>query len=498
MAVIKSTFFENGVAVTRTRERAQVATSGINYALVGGNLVKTYYEEDSDLVCWRVTETKPFFEALRSSTSVRNLIPPEFLGLIPEFNREEFVTGAVIDPPVLSGTELAKSEEQVDPVQKRVTTRNLGAPTLPVTYQNKELGGEQFGGEVTKKVVTLDDTVMPVDQGLEVISSAVNQLGPSLFIKMTEQLDTAVAWPILHGTEVDPKFGVVVAVKKQVVAAGTVGGIDPVDGYVDVKPLDKWRSIRIASKLDLSTLPAPVSWETAENFSFPNVLLAARFIWAYASTDRDYSFDAALLTDMVHGSVGAQRALVTESFTQGPPTDGITATVFRPMAHTVGFVWWYANSDSGAARANARTFQLPPCIHDTIDLGMAVNVATGGSVHTVTDAAFAFGSRNVNSPGGQFVPADIGGLIVAAGLPGNVIVSQVVSANQIQMSIVSPISGTVSMDIRTGQTVQSTQILPATDPAGLPPSGGLITIEAAVERWRFGIFYRKLVQLYVP
>jgi hypothetical protein len=501
MAVIKSTFIDgDGTAVTRTRELAQVASSGVNYSLVSGNLVKTYFEQDTDLACWRIVETRPFFPQLRSSISIRNLIPPEFLGLIPQFQRSEFVPGIVNDPPTLVGDELAVEEEQTDTVKKRVTTTNLGAPSLPITYQNQVLGGDQYGGEVLKRILTLNDVNMTVDQGIGVVSSEVKRLGPTLYIKMTEEWDTATAWPTLFGTEVDPKYGVVVGVTKKVVAAGTLGGIIA-GAYTDVKPLDKWRSITIASKLDPSTLPAPVSWETVEEFTFPNVLLAARFIWAYASTDSNYDFDAALLVDMVHGSVGPKRAKITESFTLGPPTDSVAATVFQPQAHLVGFAWWYANATSGVAKAQARTFSIPPSIHGPIDLGIAVNVATGGSTLIVVSGCHVtLGSFDVTTSSAGFTSGMLGQPITGVGfIPAGTVISSFIDTGHVKISQAAIASGSnLFLSVGTGQTVQTTETLPATNPAGLPPSGDLITIEARVERWRFGVFMRHLVQLFVP
>jgi hypothetical protein len=125
---LKETLLENGIPVTRTRVRATVASSGVTYTLVGTDLVKTYYETDTDLVCWRVTETRPFFEFLRSAKSLQTQIPPEFRALVPEYQKEKLVLGSVVDPPLFDPGDFSKTEKQVDPLQKLVTTlfRNLG------------------------------------------------------------------------------------------------------------------------------------------------------------------------------------------------------------------------------------------------------------------------------------------------------------------------------------------------------------------------------------
>ncbi len=55
------------------------------------------------------------------------------------------------------------------------------------------------------------------------------------------------------------------------------------------------------------------------------------------------------------------------------------------------------------------------------------------------------------------------------------------------------ISGGVTID-----NGSITTTLPATDPIALPTPGTLITASVEVEPWRFGVFYRKMTEIYVP
>ena len=378
----------------------------------------------------QIITTKPtVFANKTSAKEVPDLVPEIFKALLPTFTTEVTVAGTIVDPPVFSTGDFSKSENQIDVFTKRVSTRGRAGLTLPQTATIlRHVGGEEYGGEITRLGGFLDDSEPVVDAGLIVVSSEVRNLGNGTWFKQTEYLDVATEWPELVGTEVDPRTGIVVSVKRKVVAAGTLGGVG-VDGYVDIKPIDKWKSIRIASKLDPATLPALRQWETAVEYSFPNTLNGATWLWASASAPFAYDFDMALILDMIQGYAGPCRALVSEQFFNGPPPTVVATTNFFPQGHMVGFAWAYAADPSdecgtciGIARATARTWSIPPALHGVISIGGGV-VLTGGSI---------------------------------------------------------------------------TSVLPATTPAALPASGTLITKSVDVEPWRFNIFYRRMVQLYVP
>ncbi len=228
---------------------------------------------------------------------------------------------------------------------------------------------------------------------------------------------------VLEGTEVDPRTGIAIEIEKQIVPAGAIGGVSG-GVYTDVKSIDKWRSITIASSLDPDTLPSPVQWETTEGHSFPNTLLGATWLWAAASSDCCFSFDLALETQILEGYSGPCRSRVTESFTDGPPGDVVTITQFFPQGYTLGYAWAIAEGGDGCrlCQAQARTFGIPSTLHDEITIA--------------------------------------GGVIL--------------------------VNGTF------------TSTIPATDPIGLPAPGTLITKSVDVERWRFGIFYRRITEIYVP
>jgi hypothetical protein len=359
------------------------------------------------------------FRNKTSSISKVDLTPENFRAFVPLYVTDELQVGDIDDPPILTSGQLEKTEEQVDAETKRVRVRSR-AGVSSASQTNKEVTTQYGGGVLDVKLLYDPVGTNTVDQGLGVVASRVTNLGNGFEVEETKKLPSG-GWPELEGTEVDPRTGIVVDIKKQVVAAGTTGGVDG-NGYHDVKPLDKWRSIRISSKLDAGTLPSSTSWETTIEHSFPNTLLAVQWVWASAfSTDPAlYDHDSAIVTDVIQGYSGPCRALVTESFSNGPPGTVLTPTIFRPQGHLIGFSWAFASPDE--IRAKAQTWSLPPTLHAAIAIGGGMTI-TGGSWSTT---------------------------------------------------------------------------LPATDPTALPPSGSLILKSHDVERWRFGIFFSRKTEIYVP
>lgn len=392
-------------------------TLDVEYTHLGDGTALTIYESVDSV-----------FEHKTTSIEIPDLIPEVFRALLPTYEKRTTFTGIVTDPQILGTGELSRSETQNDVFNLTRTVRTRGGITYPQDVVLSRKTTEEYGGEITRLRGYLDVSEPAVESGYDVVSSEVKNLGNGTWFRQTEKLDTAIEWPELIGTEVDPRTGIVIGIKRKVVPAGTTGGVG-VDGYVDVKPIDKWRSIRISSKLDPATLPASTTWETTVEHRFPNTLLSLAWVWAAASAPFSYEFDMDLETEMLEGYAGPCRARVTESYSNGPPGAIITPTIFCPKGHTVGFAWAYAADPSsecgscvGITKARARTWSIPPSLHDAITIAGGVTLIGG----TFTDT------------------------------------------------------------------------LPATSPTGLPAAGTLIVKACEVERWRFGIFLRRLTEIYVP
>lgn len=465
-------------------------------AIAPTSTTDTTWDNLNDGTAIQTVRAKAVFPGPVYSKSIENLIPPKFRANIPTLVSEISSAGTANSNPTLGAGELTHEEQQVDVFNIRVKSVVLDAISPPITFTDEEISAE-FGGGVLDVVYTLATSgSLTIDTGLLVVSSELTDLGNGFEIKTTKELQDS-EWAELEGTEVDPRTGIVVDVKKKVVVAGTLGGVD-VNGYTDIKPLDVWRSIQIVSKLDIDSIPGTATWETTVEHAFPNTLTAARFIWAYAATDESADFDLALLLNMTQGYAGPCRAKITESFSDGPPIDTVAITEFFPEGHMVGFAWFYANSDSGIARANARTFSISPSLHGDLDLGLSILIAGTGAARTVTDGVLSFGTNIVQSATAAFTTADVGASIEGTGIPTLAVILSIDSPTQARMSQNAYLTGgSISLTITQG-TFHGTETLSATNPSGLPASGTLITKDVNVERWRFGIFFRRITEIYVP
>lgn len=183
---------------------------------------------------------------------------------------------------------------------------------VSILYDTKTTG--QFGGGVLKvQEIRGEPNSMTVDQGLLVTESTLKTISPNEQIKHTERLGEGnSSWPILTGVHTDEVTGIVVNYTKQVVPAGTgYPGRNPVcpDGrgpFVEITPLDKWRSIQIVSSVDLNTLPAPEAWNTTHSFFLPPTLLSIEAVWTNTQqrhTDAQEEYAEASVARSANGSM---------------------------------------------------------------------------------------------------------------------------------------------------------------------------------------------------
>lgn len=389
----------------------------------GGGVIHTVEKKRvTDSVSEQIIRNRTWLDKATFEVEIPNIIPADLRAQIPTVT-ESHIRAGTASQPSLGPQEFRHMQQQLDALLYEDRVVKI-ATSLPITVFGQETT-EEYGGGILQTQLTLaaNPPGQTVDEGLYIVDSKVTPLGNAMDMKFT-RFSAGTSWIELNGVEVDPRTGIVINIKKKVVPVGTTGGVDlGGDGYIDIKPLDKWRSIRIASKLDPSSLPGTVQWETTVEHSFPNTLVAVTWLWDAASDgDCCFAFDTALETEIDQGYAGPCRARITESFTNGPPPDTVAITQFFPKAHEVGFVWGFGSSDCGSCRASARTWGIPPTLHDAITIGGGVTLSHGSFTST----------------------------------------------------------------------------LPATTPIGLPSPGTLITKAVDVERWRFGVFFRRMTEIYVP
>jgi hypothetical protein len=266
---------------------------------------------------------------------------------------------------------LSRREEQINEFVFRRTIETRVGLTLPVVLTNFETTTE-FGGGSANKVFTLAASgASSLDTGLVVLKSSIKNLGNGQEVKETLELGTA-AWPTLIGTDLDPVHLVALPYTKKVVDAGTTGGITG-STYTEVSPLDKWRSVQIATTVpdDLSDLDR--DYASVVNHAFPDTLLDASLDYAAASNSDGFIVDYGLSFNLIQGYRGACDAHIYEIYTNGPPSSLPTVTKFFPQEHRRTVEAFSASDNHLFARV--WEFVFPNSLHDTITVSN-----TGGSM----------------------------------------------------------------------------------------------------------------------
>jgi hypothetical protein len=410
--IISSRVEADGVPTTIAKTLSQTSTLSSSEVLVGQYVVKTFVEPISHLVSWEVVETKFVFPNKSSSTEIKDPVPPEFQGVIPSYRTEVTVTGDIVDPPVLNPGDLEKVEEQISTLLKRRILLTRAGISFPVVFTNKELT-EEYGGGLLDVILTLDDSVLTADQGKLVVRSKVIVTGGgALWLKETAKLPALDDWPELDGTDLDEVHLIALPFTKQTVDAGATGGIVG-SVYTKVDPLDKWRSVSIATTVpsDLSSLNR--DYAGVVRHDFPDTLLSAVLDYADACNAGGCVYDFGIEYDLLRGYSGPCDAHIYEIYTNGPPTSLPTVTKFFPREDRRAVA---ASSASDTHLfAHVWEFVFPYSLHDTI---------------VVTNTA----------------------------------------------SIT----------------------LPATTPTGLPVSGTEIVKDIQTERWKYGIYISRVINIIVP
>ena len=220
------------------------------------------------------------FPADAHEISIPDVLPEEMRAVIPTVTEAEDIEGDAVLPTLGTG-ELNKSEVQKNEFVKR-TSVTKRADVLPKQLVDKDLEhlsqgrfGEGFASEgtVTKRAQVGDQNL---DTGRFVTDSTVKQLGDGTTMKVTSQV---ADWPTLRQSTVDERDAIRVDVTKDVIDPLNASFLPMPNGYVDVYPYDKWRSIRVTSRVDLASLPSPQTFATGIDLNLPPQLIGLVFNW---------------------------------------------------------------------------------------------------------------------------------------------------------------------------------------------------------------------------
>jgi hypothetical protein len=150
----------DGVPVTREETFAALSSITASEALVGSNIVKTFAEAISDLVGWKVVETRAIFAKKTRSVGTPVVLPERFRSSSAINTKEDTVSGTVPDSVSLDTGEVERNEAAETTLTKRVRTTELNVEETPT------LEGQEYDQQF--------DVVIPY---VETIEAAGTSLG---------------------------------------------------------------------------------------------------------------------------------------------------------------------------------------------------------------------------------------------------------------------------------------------------------------------------------
>lgn len=318
----------------------------------------------------KTTETVPeVFTRLDLETSIPDNLPPEFQTEVPSFREAITAEGSPENPPTLGPGITRHREYELTKFVKRIEVTKRDYGSLPKTVIDKKLT-EEYGGGILDVIRVVDDIVLEPEEGYDVVSSFVKNLGNGIMVRETERVEGGI-WPTLYGsiTEDSGIFaGLKVNYEKTVVPVSTP---DP-GGYTTLTPIDKWRSIQIVNRLDLGPI-ADHSLDTEEpvssHISLPAQLTKIIGNWSNSggyTEEGDNGFrNAGLATAKADthavgrigilyegGFNGLATGRLVRTFWPGPPPAAPNAIKIRPSS---GYVTMQYGNESGT-RSSGKDF----------------------------------------------------------------------------------------------------------------------------------------------
>jgi len=378
-----------------------------------------------------------------------------------------------------------------DQYQRGVTQEVIDGSVAPLEGQKTD----SWGVNTTEESYVAEGTA--TEFGFGVKEGAVTPTGNGKAIKQTERYPGVIA--TLQAQEQDETTAIVIDIEKDLIDAATAKATAAAkraeQWFVELKPLDKWHTIMMASKIDPTTIPASQTWKETGTLNLPNQLVEVGVIWdsdingvsGYGDAgsisdiiDNDISWTVSAEASVVGsvfarpytktkaGKQGAAEVTVVRTFHLGPPADVITAHSFEAV---YGHVTIYGAqgqmqsqcyqrgigdilvSSGGSGRRNLDTKMA---IHDfgPIEHPGTLTLVNLGDASTISGVYETTGG---STPDGGFYPSAVADL---------------------------NITGSATLEL----------------PASSIPlvSGNTYIRHVEVKPWRFGYWIREVYTIYVP
>jgi hypothetical protein len=223
------------------------------------------------------TETKVggVFEGKSLSLERPDVTPQKFRAAIPSTTLEKTIAGAVVDPIVLAGNQISKSEQQVTEFIKRVRTEERD-PAAEATLTGGKIYTSELGGgiaEVTESYSSDGD----IGATLNTVSVSSENLGDNKFVSTKVELPNI---PTLVGQEYDELLDVAIPYTQTVVETLAFVPQEPEVG-VSLVPRNNLQTVkRTVDKTKSRQALLDFNWTfgSTVNISLPDTLLGVRCI----------------------------------------------------------------------------------------------------------------------------------------------------------------------------------------------------------------------------
>lgn len=246
---------------------------GVSYVFFDKQQQNIQQEELNSLFVLEVhtyIETAFLDYKLSYGTQKSDVIPEKFKAAIPQTTTEEIVEG-LAEQPVLTGSQLSVTEDQINPDIKLVRTTSRDAPADDIQLIGKRAYVDY--GPTANTVDTYSKDEIEVDTGVNIVQSTVTPLGDGSFVKETVEVDS---WPELKNSEWDYLLNTQVVSTQQMVVPPT----DFTEPNTSYKAVNEDRSLKIVEQAPTDALNSYlVSLPTRTDMQLPAVLKSIEAVW---------------------------------------------------------------------------------------------------------------------------------------------------------------------------------------------------------------------------
>jgi hypothetical protein len=207
---------------------------------------------------------------LSYGTQKSDVVPEKFRVSIPQTTTEQIVEG-LAEQPVLTGSQLSVTEDQINPDIKLVKIVSREEPDDDISLIGKRAYVE--GGPPANTIETYSKDEIEVDTGVNVVQSIVTPLGDGSFVKETVEVES---WPELKNSEWDHLLNTQVVSTQQMVVPPTTFN-EPNTSY---RAVNEDRSLKTVEEAPTASLNSYlVSLPARIDMQLPAVLKSIEAVW---------------------------------------------------------------------------------------------------------------------------------------------------------------------------------------------------------------------------